>query len=86
MGIKKIEVLKFKGGLSRVIIIPNPNVTADVDKGSMKMGSKNDAHLLSIFRSQNRMNNAAQTPVITAITRAVPANKKEYLIAWKGGI
>jgi len=78
MGIKKIDVLKFNGGLSRVIIIPNPNVTAEVDKGSIKIGSKNDVNLLSIFRSQNRIKNAAHTPVITAITRADPANRKEY--------
>ncbi len=86
MGIKKIEVLKFNGGLSRVIIIPKPNVTAEVDKGSMKIGSKNDVSLLSIFVSQNLIKNAAQTPVIRAIINAVPANKRENLIAWNGGM
>jgi len=81
MGIKKIEVLKFNGGLSRVIIIPKPNVTAEVDRGSMKMGSKNDVNLLLIFTSQNRIKKAAHTPVTRAMTRDVPANKREYLIA-----
>ena len=49
MGIKKIEVLKFNGGLSRVIIMPKPNVTADVDKGSIKIGSKKEDKAEVIF-------------------------------------
>ena len=86
IGIKKIEVLKFKGGLSRVMMMPNPNVTAEVDKGSMKIGSKNELNLLWIILSLNRMNKAAQTPVTSAIIRAVPAKIKEYLMARTGGI
>ena len=81
MGIKKIDVLKFKGGLSRVMIIPNPRVTAEVDRGSMNIGSKNVEILFEILKSAKRMKKAAQRPVTSAITRAAPANKKEYLMA-----
>src|SRR3989339_1508364 len=43
MGMRKNEVLRFKGGRSRVMIMPKPRVTADVDRGSMKRGSKKEA-------------------------------------------
>jgi len=81
MGIKNMEVRKFKGGLSRVMIIPNPRVTAEVDRGSMNIGSKNVESLFEILQSAKRIKSAAQRPVISAITRAVPANKKENLTA-----
>ena len=49
MGIQKIEVLRFKGGLSSVMIMPNPRVTAEVDRGSMNIGSKNVESLFGIL-------------------------------------
>ena len=81
MGIKKIDVLKFKGGLSNVIIMPKPKVTADVERGSIKIGSKKDESFLFISVSQNLIKKAAHIPVIRAIISDVPAKKREYLIA-----
>ena len=40
MGISNSDERKLSGGLSSAIIKPNPSVTADVDSGNMKIGSK----------------------------------------------
>ena len=76
------EVLKFKGGLSRVIIIPNPRVTAEVEMGSIKRGSNTPP----IFPFKDFTKNPAQTPRIIAETRVITPYIKEFVIKALGGI
>ncbi len=78
MGIKKKEVRRLRGGLSRVMMIPKPKVTADVDSGSMNIGSNRLDQERVNRRSQKRIKSAAHNPVIRAMTRAHPANAREY--------
>jgi len=82
MGIKKRDVLKFKGGLSSVIIIPNPRVTAEVERGSIKRGSRK----LAIFPLAYLIANAAAPPTTSAMARVEPANKRELEMAFTGEI
>jgi hypothetical protein len=75
------EVLRFKGGRSRATINPNPRVTADVDKGIMKRGSRNEAILF--FGPARYV--AASNPRVRAIPIVAIAKIKELITALCGG-
>ena len=71
------EVRRFNGGSSRAMMNPNPRVTADVDNGSIKTGSKNP---VSRFLRPARKA-AEHQPRIKAIAVAARANPSELAMA-----